>query len=128
MSKRFTITQDKENNSTPILHLAGRLDADGAHALRKQVLELKERGSTRIIVHLAELEFVASSGLGTFLLLTEEFLDVGGSISFVAPSPDVRRDLGVSRVDSGPPRLQRQHAALYLHAAGGALKGSHLPH
>ncbi|MBU8869428.1 MAG: STAS domain-containing protein [Gemmatimonadales bacterium] len=114
MSKRFTITQDKENNSTPILHLAGRLDADGAHALRTRVLELKERGSTRIIVHLAELEFVASSGLGTFLLLTEEFLDVGGSISFVAPSPDVRQVISLMNIDQFLNLVDTEEQALEL--------------
>ena len=99
MSKQFTITQDNDNHSVPVLRLGGRLDADGAHALRKTALEFKERGISRIIVHLAELEFVASSGLGTFLLLTEEFLDVGGSISFVAPSPDVRQVISLMNID-----------------------------
>lgn len=99
MSKQFTITQDNEKNEIPTLRLAGRLDADGAHTLRTKVLEFKERGHTQVIVHLAELEFVASSGLGTFLLLTEEFLDVGGSISFIAPSPDVRQVISLMNID-----------------------------
>ena len=99
MSKQFTITQDKDNETIPVLHLSGRLDADGAYTLRTRVLEFKERGHTRVVIHLAELEFVASSGLGTFLLLTEEFLDVGGSISFVAPSPDVRQVISLMNLD-----------------------------
>ena len=99
MSKQFTITQESDNNGVPVLRLAGRLDADGAHALRAKALEFKERGHTRVIVHLADLEFVASSGLGTFLLLTEEFLDVGGSIVFVAPSTDVRQVISLMNID-----------------------------
>lgn len=99
MSKQFTITKNLESGPVPVFHLAGRLDADGAYALRSQVMEFKERGHTRIVVHLSELEFVASSGLGTFLLLTEEFLDVGGVISFVAPSPDVRQVITLMNID-----------------------------
>ena len=99
MSKEFTITRDKGNQSVPVLRLAGRLDADGAHALRRTVMEIKERGQTQVIVHLSELEFVASSGLGTFLLLTEEFLDVNGTISFVAPNPDVRQVISLMNID-----------------------------
>ena len=99
MSRQFTITQEKDNNKVPVLRLAGRLDADGAHTLRNTVLAFKERGERHVIVHLAELEFVASSGLGTFLLLTEEFLDVGGTISLVAPSPDVRQVISLMNID-----------------------------
>jgi anti-sigma B factor antagonist len=99
MSKPFAITSCQNADSVPVFHLAGRLDADGAHALRSQVMEYKERGHTRVIVHLSELEFVASSGLGTFLLLTEEFLDVGGIISFVAPNSDVRQVITLMNID-----------------------------
>ncbi len=114
MSKRFTMTQASENNSIPVLHLAGRLDADGAHALRTRVLEFKERGNTRVIVHISELEFVASSGLGTFLLLTEEFLDVGGSISFVAPSPDVQQVISLMNIDQFLNLVATEEEALEL--------------
>ena len=99
MSNPFTITEDLKNKSVPVLHLTGRLEADGAHALRSRVMEYKQRGVTRVVVHLSGLEFVASSGLGTFLLLTEEFLDVGGSIVYVAPSPDVLQVIELMNID-----------------------------
>lgn len=99
MSKPFTITPEERPHPVPVLRLAGRLDADGAHALRSQIMVLKERGTTHVIVHLTDLEFVASSGLGTFLLLTEEFLDVGGDIAFVAPGPEVRQVIELMNID-----------------------------
>ena len=99
MSNALTITRDQESTSVPVFHLAGRLDADGAHSLRSQVMEFKNRGHAQVIIHLADLEFVASSGLGTFLLLTEEFLDVGGVVSFVAPNSDVRQVISLMNID-----------------------------
>ena len=112
MSKQFIITQNEEMNPVPILHLAGRLDADGAHRLRDTVMEFKERGHTQVIIHLAKLEFVASSGLGTFLLLTEEFLDVGGTISFVEPSPDVRQVITLMNIDQFLTIVESEEEAL----------------
>ncbi len=114
MTKRFTITRKDDNSSVPILNLAGRLDADGAFDFRKIVLEFKERGNTQVIVHLSDLEFAASSGLGTFLLLTEEFLDVGGSISFVAPSPDVRQVISMMNIDQFLNLVDTEEQALNL--------------
>lgn len=99
MSKQFTITLDKDQHAVQVLHLSGRLDADGSQMLLKSAMDLKSQGHKNVIIHLGDLEFVASSGLGTFLLLTEEFVDVGGVISLVAPSADVRQVISLMNID-----------------------------
>lgn len=99
MSKEFTLNKDTSSGLTPVLRLQGRLDADGAMTLRETALKLKEEGNTQLIVDLSGLEFVASSGLGTLLLLTEEFTDVGGNIVFVAPTSDVLQVINLLNID-----------------------------
>lgn len=99
MSKQFTLDQDTSSGMAPVLRLSGRLDADGAMILRDTAMKLKNEGNTQLIVNLSGLEFVASSGLGTLLLLTEEFTDVGGNIVFVAPTSDVLQVINLLNID-----------------------------
>jgi anti-sigma B factor antagonist len=72
-----------------VLRLSGRLEATGAQRLRQQCLELRGQGMLRLILELSGLTFVASSGLGTFLLLTEEFGNAGGKVVLAALNPNV---------------------------------------
>jgi anti-sigma B factor antagonist len=72
-----------------VLHLSGRLEATGAQHLRQQCLELRGQGTLRVVLELSGLTFVASSGLGTFLLLTEEFSNSGGKVVLAAPRESV---------------------------------------
>lgn len=72
-----------------VLHLSGRLEAAGAQRLRQQCLGLRGQGMLRIVLELSGLTFVASSGLGTFLLLTEEFGHAGGKVVLAAPGESV---------------------------------------
>ena len=99
MSNQFTLNQDTSSGMTPVLRLAGRLDADGAMTLRETAMKLKDEGNTQLIVNLSGLEFVASSGLGTLLLLTEEFTDIGGNIVFVEPTSDVLQVINLLNID-----------------------------
>ncbi len=90
MAEQLNITWKTDSVPVPVLQLHGRLDADGAQQLREAALtSLKDAGERHLVVDLAGVEFVASTGLATFLLLTEEFADVPGSIVFVNAAPAV---------------------------------------
>jgi len=90
MAEELKFTWKTESVPVPVLQLHGRLDADGAQQLREAALSsLKNNGERHLVVDLAGVEFVASTGLATFLLLTEEFTDVPGSIVFVNAAPPV---------------------------------------
>lgn len=90
MAEKLTFTWKTDSVPVPVLQLQGRLDADGAQLLREAALSsLKKSGEPHLVVDLAGVEFVASTGLATFLLLTEEFADVPGSIVFVNAAPTV---------------------------------------
>jgi anti-sigma B factor antagonist len=89
MFDQIEITQSQARDSIPVLNLKGRLDASGAQQLREMCHGLQDEGHSQIIIDLAGVEFVASSGLGTFLLLTEEYRENGGKVIFAAPSTAV---------------------------------------
>ena len=116
MYDQIEITQTKERNGIPLLKLEGRLDASGAQRLRGICQDLREAGEISVVIDLAEVEFVASSGLGTFLLLTEEFRESGGSVIFAAPSPAVLDVVALLNLD------QFLHMEETLDAALGAVE------
>jgi anti-sigma B factor antagonist len=69
--------------------LTGRLDAEAANRLRAQCASLREQGYERLALDLAAVSFVASSGVGTLLALTEEFKEFKGSLRLAALSEAV---------------------------------------
>lgn len=53
------------------LALHGSLDASAAQRLRETVLAASAAGHPRVCVDLSKVDFLASTGIGTLLLLTE---------------------------------------------------------
>ena len=58
---------------TVVLRISGRLDAKNAQALVQQCQELLEGGTKSVVLTMADVSFVASSGIGSLLALTESF-------------------------------------------------------
>ena len=88
------------NGPVPVLRLRGRLDAAGAQTLHvKALASLKESGERNLVVDLAEVDFVASTGLATFLLLTEEFTEAHGTIVFANATPAVMQVISLLNIN-----------------------------
>lgn len=90
MSNEFTITKTSETEGCTVLRVAGRLDAKTAKDLMAACQEARRGGRRRVLINLAEVSFVASSGIGTLLALTDEFREAGGGVHLVALSESVR--------------------------------------
>ena len=99
MSDRLEITLENGRDDIPILRLRGRIEAFGAQQLRERCAELHETGCERLVIDLDGVTFVASSGLGTFLLLTEEFRSAGGRLVLAAPCTGVVQVLDLLNLD-----------------------------
>ncbi|MBN2170017.1 MAG: STAS domain-containing protein [Candidatus Krumholzibacteriota bacterium] len=89
MSSYFTLHPAEFRGQTAVLRLSGRLDAESALTLRQHCAELREQGQRRLILVLSGVTFVASSGVGTLLALTEEFRTAGGCLGLAEISPAV---------------------------------------
>ena len=63
-----------------VLRVSGRLDARNAQALVAQCNGLLDRDVKHVVIAMPEVSFVASSGIGSLLALTESFQDAGGSL------------------------------------------------
>lgn len=61
------ITTDSHDNKTILGLKEERLDAHNSGELRDRILKLLENGDTQLIIDLAEVRFIDSSGLGALL-------------------------------------------------------------
>lgn len=90
MVKEFMLEEVAAPDGAVLLRLTGRLDAKNAQALVARCTDLHANGVTRVVINLSGVTFVASSGIGSLLALTERFQDAGGGVRLVEVSDAVR--------------------------------------
>jgi anti-sigma B factor antagonist len=91
MSDDFWIKETEMEPPTAVLRIGGRLSAQPAKKLRIFCQSLRDKGYRHLIVDMSEISFIASSGVGTLIVMTGEFSVKGGSVRFVSLSQAVRR-------------------------------------
>ena len=91
--------QTKVQDSFHILRLSGQLCASEADVLEKNAGELCAGPAARVVVDLAGLTSIDSSGLSALIQLVTRSRVSGGRVVLVAPSPFVAGILSVTRLD-----------------------------
>ena len=98
MVDEFRIQESQEGGRTVVLRVAGRLDAKSAPTLTQCCTEVRTSGQN-VVLNLAGVTFIASSGLGALLSLAEEFRQAGRSIRFVSLSAAVTSVIQLLNLD-----------------------------
>jgi anti-sigma B factor antagonist len=80
-----------------VVHVRGEIDAHTVHAFHETVAEAGSLAS-HVIIDLADVTFVDSSGLGGLIVARKSAQRGGGSLSLVSPPPMVRRLLGSTQL------------------------------
>lgn len=83
---------------TVILRLEGHLDAKGAPVLMERAQTLRA-GGCRLILNLAGVTFIASSGIGALLALVEDAAEERQPVCFAALSAEVRSVIDLLNLD-----------------------------
>jgi anti-anti-sigma factor len=91
MNEDFTLTEVETKQPIAVLQLAGRLNSQAARDLHMHCEALYDEGHTQIIVKLSDVTFIASSGAGTLVKLTYDFLERGGFFQIAEVSDPVMR-------------------------------------
>lgn len=78
------------NETRADLILSGPLDSQGAAVLKDEGRELHQRGVRTLVIDCSAVSFISSSGVGSFLILQDEFEAGGGLACYRDPSPEVR--------------------------------------
>ena len=82
------------------IQVNGRLDAVRAVDLRTEIATAVERGIVRIVVDLADAEFVDSAGLAALAKGMKDCRSLGGDLRIVSPSnEDATRVFALTRFD-----------------------------
>lgn len=99
MSTKLEIAVEESSEQVCVLRLSGELDGRGGPVLMAAWRAQRRPGRT-LVIHLAGVEFISSSGVGALLAILEESNDRGEEIHLMAPSTNVRsvmRLLGLER-------------------------------
>lgn len=98
MSDDFQITSLPARDGVVLLRISGRVDTKNASEMLQQCTAAR-RGGHHLIINLSGVAFIASSGIGALLALTEQFREGPGRIRFAALSPSVAAVIQLLNLD-----------------------------
>ena len=81
----MTVTEVLRDDGIRILKLEGRMDLDGADVIRKQLSAATTGHGLRVILDLAEVNFMSSIGIGMIVRLAQSVQKRGGNLVLLDP-------------------------------------------
>ena len=91
----FSIT---EGPGYAVVSVAGQIDAGTEQALRDVLTSVRARGVLRVVVDLAGVAFLASSGIGVLMGARRVLAAEGGSLVLASPRGEVAQLLSLTGV------------------------------
>ncbi|MEY2569028.1 MAG: anti-sigma factor antagonist [Actinomycetota bacterium] len=95
----FELELSRDGRATTI-HVTGELDVASAPALRACVVSVLEQGQRRVIMDLAKLEFVDSTGLGALVGARKRVRESGGELVLTNPLPQTLKLLELTGLNA----------------------------
>jgi stage II sporulation protein AA (anti-sigma F factor antagonist) len=92
MADDFSVHTAESRDRVAVVRVGGRLDARTAPRLLSHCLEARPPGG-HLVLNLAEVTFLSSSGVGVLLVLSEKVRADEGSLRLASPSPAVKAPL-----------------------------------
>lgn len=92
-------TRVEHTDQTSILTLSGRFDAHTAPQVREVLLQLLNEGHHRILVDMATVNFVDSTGLSTLVSGMKRCRQAGGDLALAQLQQPVRIIFELTRLD-----------------------------
>ena len=90
---------DRLHDGVAVLRLTGKLNMVSAPSVREAVTSLVAAGSTRVVVDLADVDFLDSSGLGALVSGLKSTRQAGGDLRIAAPGEQVRLVLRLTNME-----------------------------
>jgi anti-sigma B factor antagonist len=90
---------DTNGDGIAVVVPQGRLNMVSAKRLREILADLVSRGSTRIVVDLADTTFLDSSGLGALIAGLKSARQAGGDLRIARPTPSVLTVFELTNLD-----------------------------
>lgn len=90
----------QRDSDTVVLRLAGEIDLRTSPELRETLLDLIEQRPARIILDLAGVDYIDSSGVGTIVELKRKAMRNSSKVVLVTLQPRVRSLFEITRLDN----------------------------
>ncbi len=87
------------DGSRAVMRLVGELDLGSAPRLREQIVGVVDAGVVDLVLDLAELEFIDSSGLSVLVMALKRLRERDGDLRLRSVPAQTRRVLAVSGLD-----------------------------
>ena len=94
----LTLTDERQDDVV-ILTVSGRLDGVGAPEVEARCCALIRDGATRLLLDLADVDYVSSAGLRSLLVAAKAMKSANGSLLLCCLSPMVREVMDISGFD-----------------------------
>ncbi|MHC5023932.1 MAG: STAS domain-containing protein [Planctomycetota bacterium] len=88
--------QTDEHDGVTVLRVIGHLDSNTTPEFEEQLFRIIDARGRRILIDLAEVDFLGSVALRTFLLAARKLAPSGGELSVCGPNEAVRDTLDAS--------------------------------
>jgi anti-sigma B factor antagonist len=101
MNVKFNVSSTTLEDGIVLVDLQGEVDAFTAPKLKQEMIQQIENGSSRLIVDLADVGYLDSTGLGVLIGGLKRTRDKGGDLVLVCPNVRISRifDItGLSRI------------------------------
>ena len=82
-----------------VVTLSGRLDAFASPDVRRQIIEALAQRSPRVVIDLADVTLIDSSGLGALVVAMKRAREAGGDVALASLQPKVRIIFELTRLD-----------------------------
>ncbi len=93
------ITVYPQSAEVAVVRLQGRLDLVSAGAVKQQFADLVAVGQRRLVVDLAEVSFIDSTGLTSLISGLKATRQGGGDLRIACPTDQARMILGLTTLD-----------------------------
>jgi anti-sigma B factor antagonist len=90
---------EEKNDAVYVLNLIGRLDASCVSLLKKAVMAMIDENKVNILVDMAAVDFVDSSGLGTLVTCMRSVSKAGGKFKIAALNENPKNLFETTRLD-----------------------------
>ena len=95
MDLRVEATQ----TGTAVVRLDGRLDLVSAGEAKQRMVDVVDGGQRRLVVDMANVDFVDSSGLGAIVGVLKAARQAGGDLRIARPTSQLRSILELTMLD-----------------------------
>ena len=88
------------NGDTPVVAVSGEVDVYSAPELRERLSELLSAAEPSLIVNLAEVSFLDSTGIGTLVAGLNRAVQFGGTLTLVCDHERILKLFRITGLDS----------------------------